>query len=428
MANIASDDTLISGTESADILVAWGRNINRVTTILAGAGDDVLIADHGPVIVDAGAGNGTAATAITIDASSRWATGLNPLVGDETVPYTTIVGTGANQNDYFKLTLAAGAALTLDIDFAHAFNTFGGAQFGGPTWDAMVEIIGPTGAIVGLNDDSPLTNGGLGSGHPYDSYLTYTASVDGVYLIKVGRYSGTAPIDAGLNYVLNVSATGHAATAVVAPSGDILFGEEGADYLLGNSGADQLDGGAGNDLLLGRGGNDRILGGIGNDTLSGDQGDDSIDGSAGRDTVNGDDGNDILLGGGGSDVVNGGSGDDRIDGGALSDTLSGGTGQDSFVFSRILASDNIDRITDFVVADDTILLFRPRFAGLTLGALADGAFAIGAAAGDADDRIIYDSATGALSFDADGAGGVDAVQFAVLGTGLALTASDFLVI
>jgi len=428
VANIASDEPLISGTEFADILVAWGRNVNRVTTIMAGAGNDVLIADHGPVFVDAGTGNGTRATATSIDAPSRWATGYNPLVGDEAVPHTTILGTGVNENDFFKVTLAAGAVLTLDIDFSHSFATFGNVEFGGPNWDTMVEVSGPAGAPIVANDDSPITNGGLGSGHPYDSYLSYTAATDGVYLIKVGRYSGTVPIDMGRNYVLNVSATSHAATAVVVPSGDILFGQDGADYMLGNSGADQLDGGAGNDLLIGRDGADRIVGGIGNDTASGDQGDDTIDGSAGRDTVNGDDGNDTLFGGGGFDYVSGGAGDDRIDGGALSDTLFGGAGADSFVFSRILASDNIDRIGDFDVADDTILLVRPRFAGLTLGALAEGAFATGVAATEADDRIIYDSATGALSFDADGVGGVDAVQFATLGTGLALTAAEFLVI
>ena len=49
-------------------------------------------------------------------------------------------------------------------------------------------------------------------------------------------------------------------------------------------------------------------------------------------------------------------------------------------------------------------------------------------AGDATDRIIYDSATGALNYDADGLGGADAVQFAKLQTGLSLTNADFFII
>ena len=64
----------------------------------------------------------------------------------------------------------------------------------------------------------------------------------------------------------------------------------------------------------------------------------------------------------------------------------------------------------------------------THGALAPGAFAFGTVAQDADDRILYDIASGALFFDADGAGGAAAVQFAVLSGAPALTAGDFVVI
>ena len=63
-----------------------------------------------------------------------------------------------------------------------------------------------------------------------------------------------------------------------------------------------------------------------------------------------------------------------------------------------------------------------------MGALNPNAFATGSAAADADDRIVYNNATGQLFYDADGNGGIAAVQFATLATGLALTASDFQVI
>jgi Ca2+-binding RTX toxin-like protein len=40
----------------------------------------------------------------------------------------------------------------------------------------------------------------------------------------------------------------------------------------------------------------------------------------------------------------------------------------------------------------------------------------------------YNSAPGALLFDADGLGGAAGIQFATLSTGLALTSADFVVV
>jgi Ca2+-binding RTX toxin-like protein len=47
---------------------------------------------------------------------------------------------------------------------------------------------------------------------------------------------------------------------------------------------------------------------------------------------------------------------------------------------------------------------------------------------DADDRIIYDTATGALSFHADGSGATAAIQFATLTNFAAISSADFLVV
>ena len=66
--------------------------------------------------------------------------------------------------------------------------------------------------------------------------------------------------------------------------------------------------------------------------------------------------------------------------------------------------------------------------GTTLSADAFWAAAGATAGHDATDRIIYDTTTGALYYDADGSGRGAAVQIAQLKAGQALSANDFLVI
>lgn len=132
----------------------------------------------------------------------------------------------------------------------------------------------------------------------------------------------------------------------------------------------------------------------------------------------------------GADKLNGGSGSDLLDGGLAADTLTGGAGEDSFRFSTALGNGNVDWIKDFNVADDTILLDNLIFTNLgDDGALALGAFFKSASgvAHDADDRIIYDTDSGVLSYDADGSGQIAAVQFAQLNAHLNLSSADFIV-
>ena len=159
--------------------------------------------------------------------------------------------------------------------------------------------------------------------------------------------------------------------------------------------------------------------------IYGGDGDDQLDGGADDDLLDGGNGIDILNGGDGADTLYGRNGIDTLDGGLGADTLSGGNDADTFVFSTALGAGNVDTIQFYSVAQDTIQLDVDVFSGIGLGTLAANAFVIGAAATTADHRIIYDPVTGALYYDADGDGAVAAVQFATLGTGLALTNADF---
>ena len=248
--------------------------------------------------------------------------------------------------------------------------------------------------------------------------------------------------------------------------------------LIGNLAANRLEGLAGNDRLDGGAGADTMVGGTGDDTYVVDNvGDQVIEASAeGTDLVQssisftlganvekltltgsasisgtgnslantiignsaanilkGGAGNDILNGGAGNDRISGGAGDDTINGGIGADTLTGGIGRDIFFFNSAFSKfslTNIDEIKDFSVLDDTIQLENAVFTELAPfgGTLSAGAFFIGAAAHDRDDRIIYDSTTGSLMYDADGSDSGQAKAFAVLDAGLALTHDDFFIV
>ena len=86
---------------------------------------------------------------------------------------------------------------------------------------------------------------------------------------------------------------------------------------------------------------------------------------------------------------------------------------------------------DFDVADDLILLDSRIFTEIgDLGALSFDAFHSSrtGVADDADVRIIYNSRSGTLSYDADGSGAGEAIEFARLGANLSLAADDFYII
>jgi len=191
----------------------------------------------------------------------------------------------------------------------------------------------------------------------------------------------------------------------------------------------QLNGRSGNDILVGSVRKDSFVARDGDDQLFGNGGNDTMYAGNGNDLVEGGADNDLMWGEGGNDIMRGDAGDDRLNGGVGNDSLDGGLGADQFMFDAALVASNIDTIVDFSVVDDTIVLDSSFFAAVGApGALSTTAFHIGSAAHDADDRVIYDSVTGKLYYDANGNGAGGQVLFALLSPGLAMTAADFLVV
>jgi VCBS repeat-containing protein len=226
-----------------------------------------------------------------------------------------------------------------------------------------------------------------------------------------------------------------------------LTGSDFRDVMVGSAAANRLEGGLGNDYLIGMDGDDvlvggtglanQLQGGLGNDTfilsVDGDtivefanEGQDTVETSLATYTLSANVENLIYIGGG-SFIGTGNELANLISGGGASDRLIGGGGADLFQFRTPLGGGNVDSLPDFVSGQDRIALDHAVFANLPGGSLAN-AFVLGTGAQDADDRIVYDQATGALWYDADGNGAGQAIQFASLAAGTPLTASDFLVV
>jgi Ca2+-binding RTX toxin-like protein len=226
-----------------------------------------------------------------------------------------------------------------------------------------------------------------------------------------------------------------------------LIGSKFADKLTGSAGDNILiDGGRGIDTLAGQGGNDSYAvhnagtviveaAGAGNDRVGAGVLTFVLAAGVSAELLNTTSlkathainltGNDLVQ------LVRGNAGDNVLDGKGGNDILHGMGGKDTFVFSSALGASNVDTIADFKAADDTINLENGVFTALTTtGALAASSFQANAtgAATDADDRIIYETDTGKLFYDADGNGSGAAVHFATLTGNPTLTAADFVVI
>ena len=337
---------------------------------------------------------------------------------------------------------------------------------GGAGVDAMIGGLGNDTYVVSDAGDTAVESSSVGGTDLVNSSVSFTlgSNVENLTLTGGAAINGTgnnaANILTGNGAANTLSGLGGIDQILGGGGIDTLNGGDGADSLNGGTGADTLSGGAGNDSLNGGVGADTMTGGLGNDTyVVGDAGDTVVEnGSAGIDLVNssisftlgpnvedliltgigningtgngldnainGNDGANILSGNAGADVIKGGGGADEIHGGAGSDDLTGGAGPDEFWFDSPLGS--VDDILDFSVSDDTIVLDRTIFAGIIAnGALAADAFHAGAAAADAEDRIIYNSATGEIFYDSDGTGGAAAVLFARVDPGTLLTNADF---
>ncbi|WP_300334416.1 M10 family metallopeptidase C-terminal domain-containing protein [Accumulibacter sp.] len=426
----------IDGGAGADRLIGGGGS----DTLIGGTGNDVYVADASDTLIE----TSTLASEIdTVETNATWTLGAN-------LENLTLLGSD-NLN-------GSGNALSN-------------------------RLLGNTGANVldgGLGADSMY--GGAGN----DSYIVDNAADQVCETSPNGSRSdngGNDTVYSSVNWTLgdfvenlvlggsgNLSATGNTLA-------NTLRGNAGNNLLDGKGGIDVLDGGEGADIYLIASGFDHLAAEIadsgtnGTDEVrfsavtpgtltlfAGDRGIERvvIGGGAGEIAVSsgttalnvdaralgnslsiiGNAGNNVLSGTAYADTINGGAGNDRLIAGGGNDSLTGGAGADQFVFDQTPGgANNRDLLTDFVSGSDTIQLNLAAFRalGTTVGRLSTDQFWSGAGvtqAHDASDRIVYNTTTGDLYYDADGYGGDAAVAIAVVGvaTHAQLSYADFALI
>ncbi|HVY85824.1 MAG TPA: calcium-binding protein, partial [Caulobacterales bacterium] len=394
-------------------------------TMFGGAGDDTYYVDNAGDFASEYGGSGVD----TVVASLNWGLGAS---------LENLVLTGA---------AVSGAGNSLDNTITGNANA--NILDGGAGADTLIGGAGDDVYRVDNAADVIIENAGGGVDN-VTATVSYTLSdnVERLSLMGSAAINGTGN---GLDNLMN----GNGAANVLhgMDGADNLFGNGGADTLYGDAGVDTLQGGDGADTLDGGAGADAMYGGAGNDTYVVDDAGDvtSEYGGGGIDTVlssvtrslgaglenltltgsaaisgYGNTLDNVLTGNSGANLLYAVDGADTLAGGAGNDTLFGGAGADDFVFSDFGAA-NADLVRDFVSGEDHISLDHTVFSALSAGPLSADQFVVGAAAADANDHLIFNSATGALYYDADGAGGADQVLVATLQHGATLTADDILI-
>jgi len=271
---------------------------------------------------------------------------------------------------------------------------------------------------------------------------TYVVSSTGDQIFELAG-EGTDTVRAGISWTLgaNLEQLELQGSANINGIGNAI-----ANVITGNSGNNVINGLGGVDTMRGLGGNDRyyvdntadviietstqgtadrvlasvnysLKAGVGVEILS------TTD-AAGTAALK-------LAGNSYANTVVGNAGNNLINGGLGADTLTGLAGKDTFMFNTALGSPNVDTITDFNVADDTIRLENGIFTALSgTGTLTAAQFVKNTTglAQDANDRIIYETDTGKLFYDANGSASGGRLLFATLDKNLALTAGDFFIV
>jgi serralysin len=428
LASEGSHSHVLQGGAGDDILAAFGGNDTLDggagrDELAGGAGNDIYIVDRADETVSEAAGEGIDEIWTSLSSFVLSAANVENLTGMAASGQTLTGSSVANR-------IAGGAGSDVIAGGLGADTLIGGSgtdryrgsaeALDGDTIDdlAVFETIQVEGAT---HLKATLAGGLLKLDANGDDVVDATVTLTGIdgTIEVVGdtvTYQASVPVD--------LPPTPQPPHVMPNPQGGVIITITEPSQLnagLGTSGIDlAIYGGSGTIILPGT---------IENLTLTGGKA--TAKGNVLGNVLTGSAGNNLLQGLGGNDTINGGSGND---------SLYGNSGRDTFVFSSRLGSSktdrkvNFDTINDFSVKDDRFWLDNKIFTKLgKAGSIAKpvtlkkGYFATDKAK-DKDDYLIYNKKSGILSYDVDGSGRGQAVEFAYLKKGLALTYKDFFII
>ena len=329
----AGDDVVYGGEGDDTIYPGEGDDKSY-----GGAGDDTIYLSSGNDQEDGGEGNDTLKIASN---HSGIATTIDLLLGQY---YFTAQGSSAffNLSSMENVDSQAGASLTiLDTPEVNIITTGSG--------DDVVKSVGGNDIISTGGGDDRVE---LATGFEYDVKLGSGDDevVLGLTYSNIDGGSGTDAITVrelnGITEFYADLSTGFYFFKGVATS------QDGFDTLLANFETVTVEGQV----------NAELIGGNAAETLTADAGDDVISGGAGVDTITAGAGDDTVTGGAGADVISLGDGADTIVLGASATDLVAYVGADT-------TTANIESVSDFTVADDTIQISDAvTFANLTMAA------------------------------------------------------------
>jgi Ca2+-binding RTX toxin-like protein len=375
-------DNVLTGNAAANVLIGWGGN----DTMAGGAGNDIYVVQQAGDVVneDLNAGTDTVQSALQSYTLSANVENLVLISGG-------VDGTGNELNNV----LTGNAA-------ANVLN-------GGEGNDTMTGGAGNDTYNVDSAGDAVIEGSGAGRDTVQSALSSYTlgTNVENLVLATGGMNGSGNALDNAL--------TGNAA----------------ANVLIGWGGNDTMAGGAGNDIYVVQQAGDVVTEELGAGT-------DTVQSALSSYTLSANVENLVLIAGGVSgsgneldNVLTGNSAANVLDGGEGSDTLIGGAGSDTFVFSSVSGVGNIDTIRDFVSGSDKLTFDDAIYNSLgEVGVLDETQLSVGAGltTSTGTEHLVFDTSTGTLYFDADGAGDQSAVQVATLVGVSTLSVSDIFVV